>query len=336
MKAIVCDQPFSLSMVDRAIPPRAAGELLLRARRVGVCGTDMHIFQGKHPYLAYPRVMGHEVSAEVVEADVDSRFVVGREVYLNPYVACGACIACRKGRPNCCVRIAVLGVHRDGALAEYFTVPERNAFPSDGLTLDQAAMLEFLAIGAHATRRSGAGSGTSVLIVGAGPIGLGTMIAALGRGAVVTVLDRRADRLRAAVDMLGLERFVVADADAPEALAALTDNEFFEVVIDATGNAASIQQGFAYVAHTGTYVLVSVVLDQISFADPEFHKREMSLLASRNATAEDFDEVMVAMRAGRVPVSSLLTHRARLDDLPDVFPRWIKPETGVIKAMVEL
>lgn len=336
MKAIVCEKPGTLALAERPEPQLRAGEILIRMRRVGVCGTDMHIFAGKHPYLEYPRIMGHELSGKVEATLPGSAFEVGEQVTINPYIACGACIACRRGKPNCCTAIEVLGVHRDGGLCELLALPERNVYRAEGISIDQAAMLEFLAIGAHAVRRARLEPGTRALVVGAGPVGIGAMLLARLQGVSVTALDLRAERLWFCRDRLGIDAVVTPDNDLLDSLKQLTNGDFYDTVFDATGNASSIMQGFNYVAHGGTYVLISVVKDTISFSDPEFHKREMSLLGSRNATAEDFEHVLENVRNGNIPTGLLLTHRAGLEELVDRFVEWGQPDREVIKAVVEL
>ncbi len=336
MRALLCIEPGRLAVVERARPQPGPGETLVRVRRAGVCGTDFHIYEGSHPFLNYPRVIGHELSGEVAETGPGCRLEVGQPVYVVPYLSCGTCVACRRGKTNCCQRIAVLGVHIDGGMAEYVCVPETNLAPADGVTLDQAAMVEFLSIGAHAARRAAPRNGDRALVVGAGPIGLGCMIFARLRGASVTALDMREDRLAFCRDVLGIEDTLVAGANTVERLSALTGGDMFDVVFDATGNAASMNAGFDYVAHGGAYVLVSVVRDTISFADPKFHAREITLFGSRNATREDFLQVLTAIRDGHVPTDALATHRAPLEQSPDRFDEWIRPETGVIKALIEV
>jgi 2-desacetyl-2-hydroxyethyl bacteriochlorophyllide A dehydrogenase len=252
-----------------------------------------------------------------------------------PYLSCGRCIACRQGKTNCCTDIRVLGVHRDGALTELLCVPAAFVHAATGVSLDQAAMLEFLAIGAHAVRRGEIAPGQRVLVAGAGPIGLAAMLFAKLRGARVTALDTRRDRLDFATTHLGVEAAVpVGDGDEAE-LARLTDGEFFDAVFDATGNAKAMERGFRFVAHGGRYVLVSIVQGTIAFSDPDFHKREATLLSSRNATTEDFETVLAAMRAGHVPDAALATHRLALADVPTAFERLLDPAEGVIKAIVE-
>ena len=336
MRTLVCDRPGDIAISDRPRPSPGPGQVLVRIRRAGVCGTDLHIFEGSHPFLDYPRVIGHELSGEVAETGPGCAIAVGQQVYVIPYLACGVCIACRRGKTNCCQRIAVLGVHIDGGMADYVCIPEANVAPADGITFDQAAMIEFLAIGAHAIRRATPRKDDRILVVGAGPIGIGCLLFGKLKGGSVTALDFRQDRLDFCRDQLGVDHAISAGPNASETLSALTSGDFFDVVIDATGNVKSMTAGLNYVAHGGTYVLVSVVRDTICFADPEFHKRETSLLGSRNATPEDFAIVLEAMREGLVPTEALVTHRVSLDEAPGSFPVWIKPETGVIKALIEI
>lgn len=334
MLTVVCETPGTLRAHDRPMPERAADDVLLRVKRVGVCGTDLHIFTGNQPYLSYPRVMGHELSGIVEVAPQGGPLLPGDTVYVMPYLSCGTCVACRSGKTNCCVSIQVLGVHRDGAFTEYLTVPQQFVHKAEGVSLDQAAMVEFLSIGAHAVRRAAVRTGQRVLVVGAGPIGMAAMIFAQLGGATVTALDSRQDRLDFCTQSLGVSHGVCLGADDEEQLAALTMGEFFDVVFDATGNPKAMERGFRLVAHGGTYVLISVVGANITFSDPEFHKREMTLIGSRNATAEDFKTVLDAMRAGLIP-QALNTHRLALADLPTQFEKLLDPKARVIKAIVE-
>lgn len=335
MLTVVCRSPGVLQAEDRAEPVRGEADVLVRVRRVGVCGTDLHIFTGDQPYLEYPRVMGHELSGVVAEAPAGSRLRAGDPVFVMPYLSCGTCVACRVGKTNCCVNIQVLGVHRDGAFTELLAVPQAFVHPAEGVSLDQAAMVEFLAIGAHAVRRGEVGPGQRVLVAGTGPIGMAALIFSRLRGAAVTALDTRAERIDFCVESLGAEAGVrVAEGDEAR-LAELTGGEFFDVVFDATGNRQAMERGFRFVAHGGKYVLVSIVRDSISFADPDFHKRETTLLGSRNATMQDFETVLAAMRAGRIPDAALNTHRLQLHNVPAEFATLLDPAQRVIKAIVE-
>jgi 2-desacetyl-2-hydroxyethyl bacteriochlorophyllide A dehydrogenase len=333
MKAVVCREPFDLAMEERSAPDAAAGEVLVRIRRVGLCGTDYHIFAGRHPFLAYPRVMGHELGGEVERAPAGSAFAPGQRVSINPYLACGTCIACRKGKPNACVDIRVLGVHVDGGMCEQIAVPETALIDASDLSIEQAAMVEFLAIGAHAVARGAVAAGERVLVVGAGPIGVATGLFARANGADVTLADTRAARLRYASEHLGFEHVVVADADLAGNLARRTDGESFDAVFDATGSLAAMAASLGHVAHGGRLVLVGVAPGDLVFADPEFHKRETTLIASRNALAADFERVREAIVTRSIPIDALHTHSVEADALPRRMPELIKEADQVLKAI---
>ena len=333
--ALVCLEPGRLRLERRPAPDVKPDEVLVRPRRVGVCGTDYHIYEGKHPFLQYPRVMGHELAVEVVESPAGSDIRTGEVFAVNPYLSCGRCIACRRGKPNCCVEVSVLGVHRDGGMAGLLAVPPQNLVRAPGLSLDHCAMVEFLAIGAHAVRRGAVTSHDRVLVVGAGPIGLGVVMFAHLAGASVAVLDRDAERGRAARALADVTTFAADDASMA-ALASFSDGEGFDVVFDATGSPRAMETGFDHVAHGGRYVLVSVVKDTISFMDPDFHRKELTLLGSRNATSEDFTRVIAAIREDSAAVDRLITHRTDLRGAAIDLPRWASEKKGLIKALVEV
>ena len=336
MRAVLCRNPGELEIVHYPVPDRKAGEALVKIRRIGVCGTDMHIYQGNQPYFAYPRVMGHELSGEIVEAETGSALRPGDAVYIVPYLHCGHCIACRAGKTNCCTSLKVLGVHIDGGMCEYLSLPETHLFKAEGITLDEAAMVEFLAIGAHAVARARVGRGQRALVVGAGPIGVGVAIFAGLNGAEVTVIDGREDRLAFASRLAGVQHTIRLGENDAERMKANTSGEFYDCVFDCTGSPKAMERGFGFVAHGGTYVLVSIVQGNISFSDPEFHRRETTLLSSRNATLADFATVMAAMRDGKVPARAIKTHSAPLWEVAERMPEWIRPDAGTVKAVLEL
>ena len=333
MKAIVCQEPFDLCVVDRPAPQPCEGEVLVRIDRIGLCGTDYHIFAGRHPFLSYPRVIGHELAGRVVAAPSNSQFREGQLVAINPYLSCGACIGCRKGRPNACVKVQVLGVHTDGGMCEFLSVPERAVIDATGLSPDQAAMLEFLAVGAHAVARSGVAPDNRVLVVGAGPIGIATGLFARLEGAAVTLVDRRQARLAYARDQLGFEDVVAAGEGLLGSLNMRTEGEMFDVVFEATGSIESMGQSLAYLATGGTMVFVGVGPGDVTFSDPEFHKREATLLASRNALARDFERVVSAFKAGLIPTAALQTHSIAAEEMPQRLPELIENADHVLKAI---
>lgn len=332
MLAGTCVAPGEFALVPRPLPLSAPeGWVLVDTAAVGICGTDYHIFDGKHPFLEYPRVIGHELSGHVTH-DAEG-WAAGTLVVVNPYVSCGTCRACRRGKPNCCTAIGVLGVHRDGGMCARFAVPAGNLYPAEGLTPRQAAMVEFLAIGAHAVRRSDLAPGDRVLVTGAGPIGLGAALFARLAGAEVHLQDASAARLAAAGAGFGFDAAHLHGIDKPLIAGDLAEG--FDVVFDATGNARAIEAGFAHLAHGGTYVLVSVVRDNITFSDPEFHKREMRLIGSRNALREDFEQVMSALRDGRIDSKALESEVVKPQDLPGRMAALAADRGALIKVIVD-
>lgn len=327
MKALVCVEPGRFERAERPRPEDRPGHIRVRIGHIGICGTDYHIYGGQQPFLSYPRVMGHELSGEACSSSADGRIAAGDLVVVNPYLTCGTCHACTIGKPNCCERIAVLGVHTDGGMCEEIVVPEGNLYPAHGLTQQAAAMVEFLAIGAHGVRRGQVRRGSRALIVGAGPIGIGAALFAAIAGAEVTLRDTSDARL-------DLARKVLPDARI-QPVGAATD-ERFDTVFDATGNIGAMNAGLSHVAHGGAYVLLSVVKGDLVFPDPEFHKRECTLIASRNALHEDFRHVMEMMRAGRVPTQALATHETSFDAAVEYLPRWAAERGGLIKAIIRV
>ncbi|EKN01350.1 MULTISPECIES: zinc-binding alcohol dehydrogenase family protein [unclassified Acidocella] len=329
MQRGVCVEPHRFELWPSPLPLSApAGWALVDIAAMGVCGTDYHIFEGKHPYLEYPRVIGHELSGRLVEGC--GGMAKGTLVVVNPYLACGECRACRNNKPNCCTRIEVLGVHRDGGLCARIAVPQGNLYPADGLTETQAAMVEFLAIGAHAVARAGDIFGSRTLITGAGPIGLGAALFARLAGADVHLLDISAKRLQKVGETFGFTHLHHGATHLLQGERA----DGFDVIFDATGNAQAIEAGFAFLAHGGTYVLISVVKDRISFNDPEFHKREARLIGSRNALKEDFMRVIAAIRAGQIDTSALLSEELHINELAARLPLLAKDREDLIKAIV--
>lgn len=335
MDALVCAKPGELRLMQRPRATRGAGEVLVRPLRIGICGTDYHIYEGNQPFLDYPRVMGHELAVEVVETPGGSSFAAGDICVVNPYLACGQCGACRKGKPNCCTKLAVLGVHRDGGMTSLLSLPPTNLIAAGGLGADECAMVEFLAIGAHAVRRGEVSSADRALVIGAGPIGLGVGLFASLSGAAVTMMDLDRSRLDKAAELFTTSGRILASGDIADPIGTSTGGEGFDVVFDATGSRQSIEGSFAFVANGGRYVLVSVVKGDITFTDADFHRKELTLLGSRNATAQDFERVMEAIKSGAAPASRWITHRTSLKGAVQDLPVWASKKSGLIKAVIE-
>ncbi|AZN39758.1 zinc-binding alcohol dehydrogenase family protein [Paenibacillus albus] len=339
MKGIICDEIGKFRMTDELPEPELLdGHAIVSIRRIGICGTDYHAFRGNQPFFQYPRVLGHELSGVIEQIGVnDSTLSAGDQVSIIPYLHCGHCVACRRGKTNCCTDMRVLGVHVDGGMRERIAVPISHLLPTEGLTLDESAVVEPLAIGAHAVRRSDIGAGDRVLVIGSGPIGLGVMLFAKQAGASVIAMDINEERLAFCKDWAKVDHTVnAAESDVKQRLSELTEGEFPIAVFDATGNVGSMNSSFQLAAHGGTLVFVGLVKGDITFSDPEFHKRELTLMGSRNATREDFNHVLNVLRHTEVAIDKYITHRSSFDGMTEAFDQWLLPESKVIKAIVEL
>lgn len=337
MNTLVCTEPGSFAYQEGVKPEQSAGQAIIRIRRIGICGTDLHAFEGTQPFFSYPRILGHELAGELVSADGAPDFAVGEAVTFIPYFNCGVCVACRAGKPNCCVTINVCGVHSDGGMAEYLSVPASSLIHGEGLSYEALALVEPLAIGAHGVRRAAIQPGEFVLVVGAGPIGLGIMEIARIAGAVVIAVDINPDRLRFCKEKLSVAHTINGlTEDVVARLSDITGGDMPTVVIDATGSLRAINTGFQYLAHGGRYVLVGLQKGDISFSHPEFHKREATLMSSRNATRVDFEHVIQCMKKGLIDPTTYITHRVAFSEVKDTFASWLDPASGVIKAMLSL
>lgn len=336
MKTIVCVQPGVLESRQAAKPVPQKGEVLVKIKSIGICGTDVHAYGGNQPFFEYPRVLGHELSGTVEQVGDGANVAVGSTVYIIPYINCGDCIACGNGKPNCCTNIEVLGVHRDGGMSEYVCVPQRAVVISNGLEFNEMAIIECLAIGAHAVDRAQLRSEDTVLVQGAGPIGMGVIQFAKATGAKVIVSDIQQDKLDFCKREFGIDGTVDGKGNVNQQLIDLTDGDFPTVIFDCTGNIKAMESAFVNLAHGGKIIFVSVIKNPICFDDTEFHKRETTLLGSRNATLKDFEHVVACLKNGTVKGTTLITHTCRFSELFDTFDSWVKPDTGVIKAVVEM
>lgn len=337
MKTLICTAPGIFKYAEAKKPLLTKGQAIVKIKRVGICGTDLHAFEGTQPFFNYPRILGHELAGELAEYDGSPGFERGEAVTFLPYFNCGKCIACRSGKPNCCVNITVCGVHADGGMSEYLSVPSDKLIYGQGLSYDELALVEPLAIGAHGISRADVKEGEFVLVIGAGPIGLGTMEFAGIAGGRVIALDINDNRLQFCKDKLKAEHIINAsEENVSEQLSEITNGDMPAAVIDATGNLKAINTAFQYLAHGGRYVLIGLQRESVCFSHPEFHKREGTLMSSRNAIMKDFEHVIDFMKKGLINPASYITHRVMFEQVKDEFESWIKPESGVIKAMVEI
>ncbi len=340
MKAIQLEKPQQFRTIDVPEPPSPGpGDAVVRIHRVGICGTDYSGFLGKMPFFSYPRIPGHELGVEVVAiGEGVTNVKVGDRAAIEPYINCQTCYSCTRGHTNCCENHKTLGVHIDGGLCPLFTIPARKLHVSAKLTYEQLALVETLGIGLHAINRASPKPEETVLVIGAGPIGLSVIEFAKISGSRVIVMDLNEQRLRFARERMGVKETILAksfDEDV-KAFTDLTDGRLGNVVVDATGSSKSMSTAYHFVGFTGRLVWVGITQDQLAFAQPLMHRREMTFLASRNALSPEFTRIVRLIEGGMIDTRPWITHTAPFEGLIEAFPGWMKPEAGVVKAMVEM
>jgi 2-desacetyl-2-hydroxyethyl bacteriochlorophyllide A dehydrogenase len=336
MQTLSCNQPGEFQYKETLKPERIEGQTLLKVKYIGICGTDYHAFEGTQPYFQYPRILGHEIAAEVESTGEESGLKIGELVTISPYYYCGHCIACRVGKTNCCTQMKVCGVHVDGAMQEYFLAPDSAIIKGQGLSAEELVLVEPMAIGAHGVSRAHINEGEYVLIIGAGPIGLGTMNFAKIAGAKVIAMDVNTQRLAFCKEKIGVEHTINAlENNVLESLREITNGDMPTVVIDCSGNLKAINNAVQYMAHGARFTLIGLQKEPLEISHPEFHKREATLMSSRNAVKRDFEHVIDCIKKGLVKPEHYITHKIKFTDIKDEFSSLTKPETGVIKAIIE-
>ena len=316
------------------------GEATIKIHRVGVCGTDVGGYLGKFPFFSYPRIPGHELGVEVTAIGEGVENVsVGDFCSVEPYLNCQTCYACQRGFTNCCEDNKTMGVMCDGGLAEFINIPARKLHRSGTLTMDQAALVETLAIGCHAVDRSQAKAGEHVLILGAGPIGLAALEFAKLSGADVIVADIAQSRLDFVQQKMGIEKTILIDSSENDLsqLSKLTNGQMADAIIDATGYHASMVRALEFAAFAGRVVYVGITQQNLDFPHaPVMHRRELSILASRNAPSSDFPRIIKLIESGQINTDPWITHHATCDQVPGEFENWTNPANGVIKAIITM
>lgn len=341
MQAIQLERPENFRVIDVPEPAApAAGEAVVRVHRVGICGTDYGGYLGKMPFFSYPRIPGHELGIEVVAVGAGVTNVqLGDRCSVEPYINCQKCYSCERGYTNCCENHQTLGVHCDGGLRPLFMVPARKLHISRKLSFEQLALVETLAIGCHAVDRGQPKAGENILVIGAGPIGLSVIEFAKLSGARTIVMDMNEQRLAFVRERMGIADTIVTRGDGAElkSLTELTDGKLVDVVVDATGSNKSMSGALAYCSFAGRLVYVGISQSEVSFPHaPIMHRRELTLLASRNALSCDFSRIIRLIEEGQIDTQPWISHQASFAAMISEFPKWLRPESGVIKAVVEV
>ncbi|EPC0821699.1 zinc-binding alcohol dehydrogenase family protein [Escherichia albertii] len=314
MNVLICQKPKELVWKQREIPIPGDSEALIKIKSVGICGTDIHAWGGNQPFFNYPRVLGHEICGEIVGLGKNIHDLKnGQQVAVIPYVACQECPACKSGRTNCCEKISVIGVHQDGGFSEYLSVPVANILPADGIDPQAAALIEPFAISAHAVRRAAI---------------------AKADGAQVVVADTSPTRREHVATYLELPVLDPSAEDFDAQLRKQFGGSLAQKVIDATGNQHAMNNTVNLIRHGGTVVFVGLFKGELQFSDPEFHKKETTMMGSRNATPEDFAKVGRLMAEGKITAGMMLTHCYPFATLAETYERDVINNRELIKGVI--
>lgn len=337
MKALSINTPGNLSLHETEIPRPLPGELLLRMRYVGFCGSDLNTYLGKNPLVTYPRIPGHEISGIIREKgeDVPDTFAPGEAVTVIPYTSCGSCSSCRRGRSNACRDNKTLGVQRDGAMREYISVPWQKVLPAPGLNELELAMVEPLTVGFHAIRRGRVEESDTVLVLGCGMIGAGAVAGAVLRGARVIAVDIDDQKLIQA-SALGAGHVINSlSSDLHESLHGLTGGDGPDVVIEAAGNPQTYRAAVEEVAFAGRVVCIGYAAANVSFETRLFVQKEIDIMGSRNAAPEDFHAVIHYLKQGDFPLDLMITRKVMPGDAARALQGWSDDPGKVTKILVE-
>lgn len=284
MKTLICDEPGKLSFIEKDKPTPKADEVLIKLNYVGICGTDIHAFNGRQPFFKYPRVLGHEISATIqsVGKNVPTT-IIGKACTVIPYINCGECHSCKKEVSNACENLSVIGVHQDGAFTEYLNVPYKQLVIIENMKPKYITLIEPFSIGHHALSRVQLKENEHVAIIGGGPIGITIAYMAKLKNVKVTVIEIDPSKHAYIQKLTKCDEIISNSSEVKGKL---------DIIFDATGNKASMENTVNAIAHAGTIVFVGLIVDEIKFYDPDFHAKELSILASRSAMAKDFEAVI--------------------------------------------
>ncbi len=338
MKGIIISQPGEVKVTESEVPLPGKGEVLLKMKYVGFCGSDLSTYLGKNPMVEYPRVPGHEISAEIAETggDVPEVFEPGLSVTVVPYTNCGQCPSCRRGREYACQFNQTMGVQRDGAMQEFLLVPWQKILEAPGLNDRELAMVEPLTVGFHAIERARVTNADTVLVLGCGMIGAGAIVGAAARSATVIAVDIDDQKLLLA-KKLGA-RFLInsKESDLHQMLTELTGGDGPDVVVEAAGNPVTYRAAIDEVAFTGRVVCIGYTGEEVSFATKLFVQKELDIMGSRNASAEDFKAVISYMEKGQFPLDQMITRQVRPEDTGEALRLWAEDTGKVMKILLDL
>lgn len=338
MKQIVVNEPYSVSLLDAEMPKIEDGEVLLKTQIAGVCGSDIALYKGAmQGYATYPRVPGHEVSAEVVKvADGVTELKVGDLVTVNPYFNCGKCYSCRRGLVNCCTNNRTMGLPHDGVFREFFKVPVERAYKVNGLNPIEAALIEPFCIGYHAAKIANPQPGEKALVMGAGTIGIFTMLALKMFGTEVYVANRGAERLVKAKEFGANDIFTYNENEDEfqKNVDDITNGNKFDIIVEAVGNPEVFSKCVSAAAHRARIIEVGITPLEASIPLSVLQKKELQIFGSRNAVQEDFIEVIEFIQSGKFKVRDMVTTVYTKDQAEVLFEQIIH-QKNALKSIID-
>ena len=339
MKALFLTEVGKSEVREITKPSRKAGEVLLEVGMVGFCGGDLNGFKGLFPLQEYPNILGHEVGATIVEKgpEVPEDLSIGTRVTLYPYLACGTCVACRKGRPNACKTNKTMGVRRPGAMTRYITAPWQDVFPSEKLSLRELALVEPLTVGFHAVSRGRVSAEDRVAILGCGIVGLGAVASAVNRGAQVIAIDLDESKLEVARKIGVAHTINPSSENLHDRLQEITQGDGPDVIIEAVGSPTTYRSAVEEVAFLGRVVCIGYAKAPVEFNTSLFVQKEIEILGSRNCVGKtDFPEVIEYLESGKFPVETVISKTIPIEEGPSTLEAWASNPQGIIKIMLNL
>lgn len=335
MKALFLTEVGQTEIREIEKPIPAAGEVLLRIGMVGFCGGDLNGFKGLFELQEYPNVLGHEVGATIEEigADVPAHWQVGQRVTIYPYLNCGTCVSCRKGRRNACQDNKTMGVRRPGAMTRFITISWQDLYTSNSLSLKELALVEPLTVGFHAAARGRVSASDIVAVIGCGIVGMGAIASSVHRGAQVIAIDIDDSKLEIA-RKIGVQHTInTSQEDLHEALQKITQGDGPDVIIEAVGSHITYRAAVEEVAYTGRVVCIGYAKKPVEFNTGLFVRKEIEILGSRNCT-DEFPDVIAYLESGQFPVEAVISRVVPIEQAGQALADWAKDAQGIVKIMV--
>lgn len=337
MKTVLIDKPFEIAVTDTPKPEVKEGEALLKILYCGICGADVASYTGNQPFTTYPRIPGHEFSAEIVSIpENDKGLKAGDIVTANPYFNCGECYSCRRGFVNCCTDNKTMGVQRDGSFCEYVAMPVERIYQGKGLSAKELALVEPFTIGYHAVNRAPVKSTDKVLVVGAGPIGLFALISAINKGAEVYVADILDGRLQKALEFGAKGVINSAKTDIKEEAMKITGGDGFDCCIEACGQSVTFLNCIDCCAFAGNIILIGNGKKETTFLHSILLKKELNVYGSRNSYPTDFKDVIDLISSGKVDVLKMVSDIYPMDRADEAFKALANNKGDLCKVLVKI